>query len=73
MAGTILWSSSYGMVMSFVHEREMGYYWTSTTDGTKTDYEGAYYRKIVYGRMDIAREVSQTDKYFSVRWVRDAK
>lgn len=73
VGGALLWSSTYGMRLSFLHQKEMGYYWTSTIDPTVTDYQGAYYRKVVYGRTDVAREVSKTDKYFSVRWVRDAK
>lgn len=53
--------------------KEYAFYWTSTVDPSYTDKEAAYYRKMFFNRGSVERQCGVTDKYMSVRWVRDAK
>lgn len=56
------------------NQYEYAFYWTSTLDNTVgEDREAAYYRKIFVGSSKVGRESGTTDRYLSVRWVRDVK
>lgn len=73
LGGGIIWTASFGLVLDFMHFKEYGYYWTSTIEPSYTDFQAAYYRKLCYGQGGIERQAAKTNRYFSVRWVRDAK
>lgn len=72
-SGALLWTASYGLELSFMHFKEFGYYWTSTVDNSYTDYQAVYYRKLCYGNSKVERQVMRTNRYLSVRYMRDAK
>ena len=48
-----------------------GYYWTATTDDTKTGENFAYYRKLTWNKAGSERESMKKSTYMSVRLVRD--
>lgn len=75
LGGALIWSATItAALLSFVHEGEYGYYWTSTVDPEYTDFKAVYCRKLCYGQGQIERQsVNSTNRYFSCRWVRDAK
>jgi len=50
-----------------------GFYWSATTDETKTAENFAYYRKLTWNKAGVDRESMQKSNYLSVRLVRDAK
>lgn len=50
-----------------------GYYWTATTDDTKTGENFAYYRKLTWNKAGSERESMKKSTYMSVRLVRDVK
>lgn len=50
-----------------------GFYWTATTDTSKTEENFAYYRKIYYNRHGSDRESMTKNNFLSVRLVRDAQ
>lgn len=50
-----------------------GYYWSATTDASKTEDNFAFYRKLTWNQRGAVRESMQKSNYMSVRLVRDAK
>ena len=62
----------YGNNLREYHIRDYGYYWTSTSDERWAD-KAIYYRKIVSTQNKIFRNSSTLEKYFSVRYVREAE
>lgn len=72
MAGIVLFKGS-PLMAYYEHFKNYGYYWTSTIDESKTDSKAAYYRKLCFGKGEIGRYSTTTEKFMSVRYVRDAK
>lgn len=74
MGGNVIRKPMPGNAGNWVYARESGYYWTSTLDESKTDYEAAYCRKFLYNSGKIGRySVSTLMRMMSVRYVRDAQ
>lgn len=78
LGGSVLYTSesySVGCILRF--EGESGYYWTATVDESKPtsgDYEMVFFRKLVSGQKGIERQSgNNSNKWMSVRWVRDAQ
>lgn len=74
LGGAMMMTTTFvAMSYDLWYEGEYGLYWTATTAPEYTDFTGVYYRKITPGTGKVERQVSKTDKYMSVRWVRDAR
>lgn len=55
------------------HEKEFGYYWTSTPAPDAGLKKRAYFRKIVFGNDRVGRYATDRTNLLSVRWCRDAQ
>ncbi|WP_285798792.1 FISUMP domain-containing protein [Duncaniella freteri] len=55
------------------HEKEYGYYWTSTTAPDAGLKKTAYFRKVVFGNERVGRDATDRTNLLSVRWCRDAQ
>ena len=55
------------------HEKEFGYYWTSTPAPDAGLKKTAYFRKIVFGNDGVGRDATDRTNLLSVRWCRDAQ
>ena len=78
LGGSVLYSSeTYGVGCLLKYDGEAGYYWTSTVDESKSGGDGyrmVFFRKLVSGQKGIERQSgNNSNKWMSVRWVRDAQ
>lgn len=78
LGGSVLYSSeTYGVGCLLKYDREAGYYWTSTVDESKPGGDGyrmVFFRKLVSGQEGVERQSgNNSNKYMSVRWVRDVR
>lgn len=75
LGGSMLYSSeTWGIYVMLKYNGEAAYYWTSTIDESETEYRMAYFRKLTPGQKGVERQSGNvTNKYMSVRWVRDAQ
>lgn len=78
LGGSVLYSSeTYGVGCLLKYDGEAGYYWTSTVDESKPGGDGyrmVFFRKLVSGQEGVERQSgNNSNKYMSVRWVRDVR
>lgn len=78
LGGSVLYSSeTYGVGCLLKYDGEAGYYWTSTVDESKpggNGYRMVFFRKLVSGQEGVERQSgNNSNKYMSVRWVRDVR
>ena len=78
LGGSVLYSSeTYGVGCLLKYDGEAGYYWTSTVDESKpggAGYRMVFFRKLVSGQEGVERQSgNNSNKYMSVRWVRDVR
>ena len=78
LGGSVLYSSeTYGVGCLLKYAGEAGYYWTSTVDESKPGGDGyrmVLFRKLVSGQEGVERQSgNNSNKYMSVRWVRDVR
>lgn len=78
LGGSVLYSSeTYGVGCLLKYDGEAGYYWTSTVDESKLGGDGyrmVFFRKLVSGQEGVERQSgNNSNKYMSVRWVRDVR
>lgn len=78
LGGSVLYSSeTYGVGCLLKYDGEAGYYWTSTVDESKpggNGYQMVFFRKLVSGQEGVERQSgNNSNKYMSVRWVRDVR
>lgn len=78
LGGSVLYSSeTYGVGCLLKYDGEAGYYWTSTVDESKPGGDGyrmVFFRKLVSGQEGVERQSgNKSNKYMSVRWVRDVR
>lgn len=78
LGGSVLYSSeTYGVGCLLKYDGEAGYYWTSTVDESKPggdSYRMVFFRKLVSGQEGVERQSgNNSNKYMSVRWVRDVR
>ena len=78
LGGSGLYSSeTYGVGCLLKYDGEAGYYWTSTVDESKPGGDGyrmVFFRKLVSGQEGVERQSgNNSNKYMSVRWVRDVR
>lgn len=78
LGGSVLYSSeTYGVGCLLRYDGEAGYYWTSTVDESKPGGDGyrmVFFRKLVSGQEGVERQSgNNSNKYMSVRWVRDVR
>ena len=78
LGGSVLYSSeTYGVGCLLKYDGEAGYYWTSTVDESKPGGDGyrmVFFRKLVGGQEGVERQSgNNSNKYMSVRWVRDVR
>ena len=78
LGGSVLYSSeTYGVGCLLKYDGEAGYYWTSTVDESKPGGDGyrmVFFRKLVSGQEEVERQSgNNSNKYMSVRWVRDVR
>ncbi|CDD82936.1 putative uncharacterized protein [Bacteroides sp. CAG:462] len=78
LGGSVLYSSeTYGVGCLLKYDGEAGYYWTSTVDESKSGGDGyrmVFFRKLVSGQEGVERQSgNNSNKYMSVRWVRDVR
>lgn len=78
LGGSVLYSSeTYGVECLLKYDGEAGYYWTSTVDESKPGGDGyrmVFFRKLVSGQEGVERQSgNNSNKYMSVRWVRDVR
>lgn len=78
LGGSVLYSSeTYGVGCLLKYDGEAGYYWASTVDESKPGGDGyrmVFFRKLVSGQEGVERQSgNNSNKYMSVRWVRDVR
>ena len=71
MGGGLIYTASYGLELAFMHFKGFGYYWTYSIDEAVTEYEAAFYSKLCFSNSKVERQSTKTNRYFSVRYVRD--